>query len=186
VGEVGSTVRRAEPDDSEAIAAVHVATWRAAYHGLIPQEYLDGLDVTQRAEMWRGVLTADPGARAAGRVLVAEDDAGGVTGFVAFGPLGRGESRTTTVGEVYAIYADPGHWGQAVGHVLMQAALDTLPRMGFRTAHLWALEGNERAERFYLRHGWVVDGGRREEEFGGVAVAVIRYRCSLGRAPAPG
>ncbi|HNI60392.1 MAG TPA: GNAT family N-acetyltransferase, partial [Pseudomonadota bacterium] len=35
-------VRPAGPDDAEAIARVHVETWRATYRGLVPDHYLLG------------------------------------------------------------------------------------------------------------------------------------------------
>jgi hypothetical protein len=62
-------VRRAVVEDAEAIAAVHVASWRAAYRGLIDQEVLDRLSVEQRAQAHRALL-AD--ASSPHRVLVCE------------------------------------------------------------------------------------------------------------------
>jgi hypothetical protein len=56
----GGLVRPAVLQDAPAIAAVHVATWRDAYAGLLPDDFLDGLDVDQRAERWRGRLAALP------------------------------------------------------------------------------------------------------------------------------
>ena len=39
------TVRAAEVDDAQAIARVHVDAWQATYTGIIPQPYLDQLNV---------------------------------------------------------------------------------------------------------------------------------------------
>lgn len=41
----GVTVRPAGPGDALGLALVHVRAWQAAYPGLMPQQYLDGLDV---------------------------------------------------------------------------------------------------------------------------------------------
>ena len=38
------------------IARLHVASWRVAYNGLIPDSILDGLDVSARAVAWRNIL----------------------------------------------------------------------------------------------------------------------------------
>jgi hypothetical protein len=36
-------IRAARMEDVPQIAAVHVRSWQAAYRGLLPQAYLDGL-----------------------------------------------------------------------------------------------------------------------------------------------
>ncbi|WP_156759003.1 hypothetical protein [Microbacterium karelineae] len=53
--EVGPAV----PDDAATIADVHVRTWRHAYRGLMPQEFLDGIDVAARAERWERILAGE-------------------------------------------------------------------------------------------------------------------------------
>ena len=44
----GVVIREATPDDARAIAEVHVASWRWAYRGDLPAEFLDGLSVDDR------------------------------------------------------------------------------------------------------------------------------------------
>jgi len=41
-------IHLATPDDALPLARLHVAAWRAAYRGLVPDEFLDGLDVDAR------------------------------------------------------------------------------------------------------------------------------------------
>ncbi len=100
-------VRAARPDDAHAIAAVHVATWRDAYAGLLPDELLAGLDSGEWAERWRGRLAAPAGGVF---TLVFEAD-GHVRGFASGGPS-RDEFPG---GAVYAIYVDPGCQGRGAG-----------------------------------------------------------------------
>ncbi len=45
-------VRKAGAGDAAAIAVVHVLSWQAAYEGLVPQDYLDGLDPARRRELY--------------------------------------------------------------------------------------------------------------------------------------
>jgi len=52
-------LRRGIPDDAEGITRVHVASWRSAYRGLVPDPLLDQVDMSARAERWRGILGAD-------------------------------------------------------------------------------------------------------------------------------
>ena len=51
-----SLVRSAELDDATAIARVHVATWRSAYRGLLPDEFLASLSQSHYEERWRRSL----------------------------------------------------------------------------------------------------------------------------------
>ena len=46
-------IRTAVESDVEAIAHVHVASWRETYPGIMPQEILDGLREEQRVDQWR-------------------------------------------------------------------------------------------------------------------------------------
>ena len=52
------TVRDATVDDARAIAEVHVASWRWAYRGQLPDDLLDGLSVDDptAVELVRAVL----------------------------------------------------------------------------------------------------------------------------------
>jgi ribosomal protein S18 acetylase RimI-like enzyme len=61
---------------------------------------------------------------------------------------------------------------------LIERAERSLRRSGFRTALLFVLEGNERAERFYRVAGWRRDG-RKDEDFQGASVVELRYRRDL-------
>ncbi len=53
-------MRDAVPGDARAIAGVHVASWRAAYAGLMPDTVLAGLSVEERTASWTRLL-AEPG-----------------------------------------------------------------------------------------------------------------------------
>lgn len=156
-------IRPATPDDAEAVARVHVETWRAAYAHALSPEGLVGLSVTQRAEMHR---RSPP--------VVAEVD-GEIVGFVSVGP----GADPDTDGELYAIYVLPDHWGGGIGRALMQAGEERLRELGHRHAILWVLEDNPRARRFYEAAGWTLDGTRRPIEIFGQPVPEIRYEKSL-------
>jgi GNAT superfamily N-acetyltransferase len=151
---------------------VHGRTWQAAYEHVFGAARLAEIDLGAREERWQQHLSEpDPRTRA---VFAAENE-GTVVGFASCG-----ESRDNPgEGELYAIYALPEAWGSGAGPALMDAALGTLRRSGFATAHLWVLEDNPRARRFYEREGWTHDGGWREEEFLGVRVNEVRYRITL-------
>jgi hypothetical protein len=54
-------IRSATPGDARAIATIHVEAWRAAYRGIVPDEYLDSLSIDGRESTWRqNLLAAEP------------------------------------------------------------------------------------------------------------------------------
>ncbi|TDN92010.1 GNAT family N-acetyltransferase [Microbacterium sp. BK668] len=153
-------VRRASVGDARAIATIRVETWRAAYAGLIAAEVLDRFDIDREAQR-RATHWEERHVDPQSVELIAEVG-GEPVGWAAAGPSRDGE--TDGWGEVYAIYTLPAHWSTGVGHALMTAAEDFLRRAGFRRAHLWYLDGNERAASFYQRHGWVDDGATKLDD----------------------
>jgi hypothetical protein len=51
------TIRQAEQSDCEGIARVHVDSWREAYAGIVPDEYLASLSIERRKSMWEKILS---------------------------------------------------------------------------------------------------------------------------------
>ena len=152
-------IRDAVADDAEAVARVHVRSWQAAYEGLIDQEVLDGLSVTERADGWRRIF-ADPVPTSLG-TLVAERD-GEVVAWASFGS-GRDLDGPDDA-ELYGLYADPDAWSTGAGHALLDAAEQRMIDAGHTRAYLWVLDGNHRADRFYARHGWELDGATKIDQ----------------------
>lgn len=165
-------LRPAEPDDAMAVARVHVRAWQAGYRGLLPQDYLDGLRVEDRARRY-DFANPDPRRPA---TLVAMGD-GAIRGFATTMPAG--DADRPECGELCALYVDPDWWGRGVGGALVSAARIRLREQGFREAVLWLLAGNDRGARFYGRDGWRVDDARRKDIVWGVEVDEVRYRRAL-------
>ena len=95
--------RLATPADADAIATIHIASWRSAYRGLLPDELLAALDHGQRAALWVSVLTRD---RPRSSAFVVESD-GVPLGFADLRPRLEVDSDPVTVGEVAAVYVGP-------------------------------------------------------------------------------
>jgi len=163
-------VRAATLADAEAIGRVHVLAWQAAYVGQMPQKYLDGLDADERASHWRRVLST---SREHAPVLVGET-AGEVAGFATFGPAR--DDPDTSDGELYVVNVRPDRWGSGVGGALLAAVHAGLAGLGYRSAVLWVLPGNQRARAVYEHLGWRLDGAERTDEAFGVLVPEVRYR----------
>ncbi len=173
-------MRWAGPADAPAVAAVHVRSWKAAYPGLVPQDFLDALTPEARLGSWREILSSPPSAGEATLVLVTEGD-DEVLGFASYGSTRDEDVDDTVVGEVRALYLDPSAWGRGAGAALLQSAVDELSVAGFGVASLWVLETNERARRFYEKLGWRPDGKSKLHDWKSFVATDVRYRLELAR-----
>lgn len=144
--------RVATPDDAPAIAQVHVASWNAAYRGVIADEALDDLTEERLEPEWRREIeTGDAG------VAVVEDD-GAVVGYSRYGPARDDDLDASQWAEVYGFYLHPGTWGRGGGRTLMDHVKADLRGRGFRRICLWVVQVNGGAQAFYRAVGFEPDG----------------------------
>jgi len=93
-------IRPALLSDARAIADVHVRSWQSAYHGVVPDAYLEALSVDKREMDFREALS-----RGSAEMWVAEWHSE-IIGWIACG-ASRDSDATPRVGEIEAIYASP-------------------------------------------------------------------------------
>ena len=165
-------IRRATPDDADALGRLHVDAWRAAYRGLVPDAFLDALSYDRWAQRFREWLSAQTL-----ETYLAEQD-GNVLGMLTIGACRDEDVDMEVTGEIWGIYLAPQYWRQGTGSVLCRYGERLLSGGGFQIATLWVFAGNERARRFYEAMGYTADGGRKVLDFG-VPLEVIRYRKFL-------
>jgi RimJ/RimL family protein N-acetyltransferase len=165
-------LRRATPEDAGAIAAGHVASWQAAYRGLMPDAYLDALSVEDRAAQWRGSLEREE--LRGKRTFVVEAEHRRLIGYATVG-----QDEQPDRGLLLLMYVLEEAWGTGVGRALLGAAHNALRELGYSAAVLWVLERNERARRFYEAAGWRADGERQTHDYGGAQLEAIRYAITL-------
>jgi ribosomal protein S18 acetylase RimI-like enzyme len=170
-------VRPAGAADAEDLARVRIASWRAAYRGIVPDAVLDGFDPVAEVVTWRRRLASVTDVWT-GVAFVAEPPARPrLVGFVTTGAARHaGEAG---LGEVWAIYVDPDAQGQGVGRALMEAGIRDRTMRGFGEAVLWVFEANAPARAFYARLGWTPDGAAKPLAIGGAAPIELRYRRRL-------
>jgi GNAT superfamily N-acetyltransferase len=169
-------IREATPVDSLAIATVHVRSWQAAYPGLIPQPYLDGLRPADRLAGWEQVLASTDWPRAGVFVLEGPPE---VMGFSHICPTRDDDLDRSTTGEITSIYLAPEAWGAGNGVALINTSIERMVEAGYETATLWALETNARARRFYEIGGWKLDGATKLHDWGTFVCTDIRYVLDL-------
>ncbi len=171
-------VRAARLEDAPAIAAVHVASWRQAYRGMLPEAHLESLSTLEKEATTRNLLRTPPSPR---HRLIVLDRGGQILGFAATGPAL--EDSSEALGEIFGIYLHPSIWGCGFGRLLMAQAQATLGEDGFQEAILWVLERNTRARKFYDAGAWKEVGEPRTQWHGGIAIREVRYRQSIPLTP---
>lgn len=135
-------IRRAADGDAAAIARVHVQSWREAYRGIIPDDYLARLSAAQHERQWRRSFAGG------GWAFVAELE-GELVGF-ASGGLSRGRREVT--GELFVLYVLEKAQRRGVGRALFDACHYELARRGHQGMIVWVLAENP-ARAFYERLG---------------------------------
>jgi ribosomal protein S18 acetylase RimI-like enzyme len=162
---MGMVIREATLDDSEEIARIHVDTWRTTYRGIVPQNFLDEMDYSMRAQSWRTQVAAGNS-----RIYVTEMD-GVICGFIGGGRLR--EPVSDFDGEIYAIYIAMETQRQGCGRAMMQRLAKDLLRDGQKSAVVWVLERNP-ACGFYARLGGELLG-QKTISIGGADLVEVAY-----------
>lgn len=170
------SVRAATVRDAPELAAIQARSWQAAYQGLLPQDFLDKLDMANGTERWERALLAAQWPKAGVMVAVPGPE---MVGFARFGPTRDKGEDTALVAEITQIYIAPEVWGRGLGKRLMSTALARLAASGYAQVTLWVLDTNSRARRFYERCGWVQDGAARRDDGYSFPMADVRYRKHL-------
>jgi ribosomal protein S18 acetylase RimI-like enzyme len=147
---VSVQIRRANLEDVPGIVLVNVRSWQKAYAGIVPEDFLNGLDRDRpaREQRWRESLQR-PSPET---VFVAADPDERVIGY----SRGRASSppHFGHDAELTSLYLLPEAWGQGLGGSLVVALARSLAAGGHRSLLTWVLRENLRAVRFYERYGW--------------------------------
>jgi ribosomal protein S18 acetylase RimI-like enzyme len=140
------SIRRASVEDAFSIASVQAATWKTTYRTIIPDEFLDSMDVEAGSERW-----AERIGEGQATILVAENSSS-LFGFAAGGKL-----RETIDGydaELYAIYLLKDRQRRGAGRGLVQKLVEELRAAQLSSMIVWVLAQNPAVE-FYKRLGAV-------------------------------
>jgi GNAT superfamily N-acetyltransferase len=140
-------LRRAVAGDAPAIARVRVESWRTTYRGMIPDTYLDGMQVDASTAIWDRVLAAGPNTTS---VFVAEhgDE---IVGFARGSMLN--EPKFGIDAELVAIYLRREFQRVGLGRQLLGAVVEAQTAYGATGLLTWVIAGNKAARAFYERLG---------------------------------
>ena len=165
-------IRQAHLADASAIADVHVETWRNTYAGILPDSYLVDMSPKNHASLWTRLLRREPASEL---ILVADDAAAGIVGFVSAGHARKAglPRRSPYDAEIYTLYVTPDHQGTGLGRALLNATFAGLVRRDHRAAVVWVLEANP-ARFFYEAMGGRIVA-ERTERFAGATLSEQAY-----------
>ncbi|MDQ3761767.1 MAG: GNAT family N-acetyltransferase [Actinomycetota bacterium] len=174
-------VRAATREDAPVLAALHRATWQAAYSELLPPGTLDGLDTPQVQQAWAD--TVEGGAT----VLIATEGDDPV-GFVVAGLAPKEDvaaadgalppDATHTV-LVSTLLVEP-RWGRrGHGGRLLATAAAVLREAGATRGIVWVPAEDLASLSFYRRAGWNPDGTVRTLDANGWALRELRLTGPL-------
>ena len=121
---------------------MYVRSWRHAYRGIVPQDFLDTLS----EGFWQLGLE-----QSVDRTFVAREG-GEIVGVCTYGPA-RVEAFAGW-GEVVSLYVQPERMGRGIGSKLLDPALDALAIEGYENVYLWVLADNAPARAFYEKRGF--------------------------------
>lgn len=144
-------------------------TWRAAYAGIVPDDYLANLSYGESERLWLDVIDAREGC-----VFVAEGDRG-IYGFASGRPRRRfSKGLEEYRGVLETVYVLPAGQGTGVGRDLMEAVARYFLDHAVTSMILWVFEENHAARGFYEALGGVPVAGDGFE-IGGAWVREMAY-----------
>lgn len=169
-------VRQAGPEDIPALSALARHTYAETFgHSLSPEDLATQLEETRSEECFRKALESDI-------VLVAQDD-DIIAGYVRLCDLRLPIEYSNSDRQLDSIYVHPDQQRKGVGALLLQAALAHPFLQDAEKLFLDVWEENEKAVRFYAKHGFE-KAGYCDVKIGGRVIGqdmVMALRLDLNR-----
>ncbi len=150
-------------DNREEISKIYENSWRYAYKGIIPQDYLDAIPEGRWVQNFD-----NPGWFT--MVCVENGEYIGTSSFC----RSRFEQYPDS-GEVISLYFLPAYMVKGYGSNLLEAVMRELKSQGFTEVFLWVLEENNIARRFYKKYGFKCSDDVLDDNIGGKDLREVRY-----------
>jgi len=145
------------------ISNIYENSWKFAYKGIIPQDYLDSIP--------KGRWANSINKTGMNNLVLIEN--GIILGTASF-CKSRWEHHND-YGEIVSIYFLPEYMGKGYGGHLLKRCMEELKTFGFNKLLLWVLEDNMRARRFYEKNGFVCSDEYMNDNIGGKELREVMY-----------
>lgn len=153
-------IRQAEAYDIESIAEIKVSGWQSAYRGIVDDEYLDSMSVSEQIINLQNYSLET--------IFVAEKD-NEILGFCRI---------SETNSEIREIYVKPSVKRMGIGSKLFNYALDHFEQLGKEKLYLGCFKENYNARKFYEKMGGV-SATEEDIEVDGKCYPMVSYVFNL-------
>ena len=155
-------IRPAVPEDAPVLARIQTEAWKAAFGGILSPEALAQATNPEEAQAMHAFVLEHQLAHVS---LQCID--GTPQGMTAWSE--NRDNLGCDTAELICIHSLPQFWGHGYGARMIQHVLEEAKHAGYVRLVLWVFEGNERARRFYEKHGFHLTE-RKQENLGATEV----------------
>ena len=154
-------------DDINAIGKIYEKSWKFAYNGIIPKDYLDSIS----GDKWFSHF----GNKSMNSLVLIENNE-----FIGTSSYCKSRSEEfKNFGEIVSIYLLPEYIGKGYGKKLFEATISKLVDIGYKDIFLWVLEENMRARYFYENQKFVFSDKSNYINIGGKNLKEVAYTYSV-------
>ena len=161
------TIRKATPEDAYDYAVCKNKSWKSAYKGIVPEDFLNNLSDEEYTERNKQLFISSGDEE-----FYCVEQNNKIIGILSI-CKSRDEDKQNA-GEIMAIYLLEEYWDKGYGRKMMNFAMKRLYELGFNEIIIWSFEANERANNFYKKFGFTPDDSKKELNLG-KPLPIIRH-----------
>lgn len=157
-------IRRAETGDEKNIASVIISTWKNAYQGIVPDEFLISLNTEKHEKLFKEHIKEQKET-----IMILENDDGRIIAMVSGGEDRSGDFDC----EIVAIYVLPEYQKQGYGKLMFKNILKEHKKNNYKSMIIWTFEKNK-DQMFYEKLGGTIEK-TSNHIIGGKEIPLVGY-----------
>ncbi|WP_294371475.1 GNAT family N-acetyltransferase [uncultured Clostridium sp.] len=164
-------IRNGQQKDAEILSKIYASSWKHAYRGIVPDEYLKNL----KDDFWVEKFKKWIGERILKVKLIYLDDE--PAGAISYGK--SRDDKFPDYGEIWSFYMKPEYFRKGLGRKLINSAISDMVDKGFKNCYLWVLDKNKNARRFYEKSGFKYNKDKYRSKIMDTELFELRYVLDL-------